>query len=75
MDSSLHSLDQVKALALDMGIRFGPKMLVAIVIIVIGYIVGRGVGRGVGRYAVIGVDRDQPSSCNRSHTEVVVKAL
>ena len=45
MDNSLQSLDQVKASVLDMAIRFGPKLMVAIVILVAGYMVGRWVGR------------------------------
>jgi small conductance mechanosensitive channel len=45
MDSSLQSLDQARASALDMVVRFGPKLLVAIVILSAGYVVGRWVGR------------------------------
>lgn len=42
---SLQSLDQVKASALDMAVRFGPKLFTAIVILVIGYFVGGWAGR------------------------------
>ncbi len=49
MDSQLQSLDQVKATILDMAIKFGPKLLVAIIILVAGYLVGRWAGRIVGR--------------------------
>jgi hypothetical protein len=35
MGNQLQSLDQVKASILDMGVRFGPKLLVAIVILVV----------------------------------------
>ena len=45
MDNSLQSLDQVKASVLDMAVRFGPKLMVAIVILVAGYMVGRWAGR------------------------------
>lgn len=45
MDSSLQSLDQVRASALDMVVRFGPKLMVAIAILTAGYVVGRWVGR------------------------------
>lgn len=45
MDQSLQSLDQVKASALDMAVRFGPKLFTAIVILIIGYFVGGWVGR------------------------------
>jgi small conductance mechanosensitive channel len=44
MNNQFQSLDQFKASILDMGIRFGPKLLVAIVILVAGYMVGRWVG-------------------------------
>ena len=49
MDTSLQSLDHVKASILDMAVRFGPKLIVAIVILVIGYIVGKWVGRVLDR--------------------------
>jgi len=45
MAEPLQSLDQVKAAAVDMGVRFGPKLLVAAIILVVGYFVGRWVGR------------------------------
>lgn len=45
MNGSLQSLEQVKASALDMAVRFGPKLLVAIIILAAGYVVGRWVGR------------------------------
>jgi len=45
MDSQLQSLDQVRATILDMAIKFGPKLLVAILILVAGYMVGRWAGR------------------------------
>ena len=44
MGNQLESLDQVKAAILDMAVRFGPKVLVAISILVAGYIVSRWVG-------------------------------
>lgn len=47
MDNSMQSLDQIKASALDMAVRFGPKLVVAVIIIFVGYMVGRWVGRGV----------------------------
>lgn len=48
MGNQLQSLDQVKASVLDMGIRFGPKLLVAIVILVAGWLVARWVGSILG---------------------------
>ena len=52
MDTSLQSLDQIRASALDMAIRFGPKVIVAILIMLAGYVVGRWVGRGLERLLV-----------------------
>ena len=49
MDNSLQSLDQIRASALDMVVRFGPKVLVAILIMVAGYLVARWFGRVVDR--------------------------
>ena len=49
MDTSLQSLDQIRASALDMAVRFGPKVVVAILILCAGYMVGRWVGRGLER--------------------------
>jgi small conductance mechanosensitive channel len=45
MDYSLQSLDQVRASALDMAVRFGPKLVIALIIIAAGDMVGRWVGR------------------------------
>ena len=44
MNNQFQSLDQVKASILDMAIKFGPKLLVAIIILVAGYMVGRWAG-------------------------------
>lgn len=52
MDSSLQSVDQLKASALDMAVRFGPKLVVAIIILVAGYMVGRWVGSMLERLLV-----------------------
>lgn len=49
MGDQFQSLDQVKASAIDMLIKFGPKLFVAIVILVAGYLVGRWVGALLGR--------------------------
>lgn len=45
MDNSLQSLDQVRASALDMAVRFGPKLVVALIILFVGYLAGKWVGR------------------------------
>lgn len=52
MDTSMQSLDQIRASALDMAVRFGPKVIVAILILLAGYVVGRWVGRGLERLLV-----------------------
>lgn len=44
MDTSIQSLDQIRASALDMAVRFGPKLVVAILIMGAGYMVGRWLG-------------------------------
>lgn len=57
MDASLESLDQVRASALDMAVRFGPKLLVAALILGAGHVVGRWVGRMLERLlARLGLD-------------------
>jgi small conductance mechanosensitive channel len=48
MNNSLQSLDQIKVSILDMAIRFGPKLVVAIIILIAGYMTGRWVGRLLG---------------------------
>ncbi len=44
MDNSLQSLEQVRASALDMAVRFGPKLLVALITLAAGHMVGRWAG-------------------------------
>jgi small conductance mechanosensitive channel len=44
MPSQLAGLDRAKDTAIDLGIRFGPKLLVAVLILVVGYYVGRWIG-------------------------------
>ncbi len=45
MNNQLQSLDEVKASAIDMAVRFGPKLLVAIAILFVGYLAGRWTAR------------------------------
>ncbi len=52
MDNSLQTLDQVRASAIDMAVRFGPKVLVATLILFAGYMVGRWAGRVLERLLV-----------------------
>ncbi len=45
--TSLNSLDQIKSTAIDLAIRFGPKVLVAILILIAGVMVSRWLSRWV----------------------------
>ena len=47
MNEQLQTLDQVKSTAIDLAMHFGPKMLVAILILTLGVFVGRWVGKVV----------------------------
>ena len=49
MNDQVESISNFKTIAIDMAVRFGPKVLVAITIMVVGYYVGRWVGRAMGR--------------------------
>ena len=45
MNEQLQTLDQVKSTAIDLALHFGPKLLVAIIILTAGVFVGRWIGR------------------------------
>ena len=45
MNDQLQALDQVKATAIDLGMKFGPRLLVAVLILVAGYVVAGWAGR------------------------------
>ena len=45
MNEELRALDHIKASALDMAIKFGPKLIVAVLILAAGYMVGSWIGR------------------------------
>lgn len=45
MDDQLKTVDQVTTTAIDLAMKFGPKLLVAILILVAGFIAGRWAGR------------------------------
>ncbi|MGH8617193.1 MAG: mechanosensitive ion channel family protein [Burkholderiales bacterium] len=49
MDNHLETLSQVKSSVIDMAIKFGPKLVVALLILIAGYLVGRWIGRGFDR--------------------------
>ena len=56
MDKNLDALDHARSALLDMAIRFGPKVLVALLILTAGALVGRWIGRateqGLVRFAL-----------------------
>jgi small conductance mechanosensitive channel len=49
MNEHVEALNQIKSTAIDLAIRFGPKVLVAIIIIAVGVFVGRWVGKATAR--------------------------
>ncbi|MGH8701205.1 MAG: mechanosensitive ion channel family protein, partial [Burkholderiales bacterium] len=49
MDANLAALDQVKSIAIDLGMKFGPNVLVAIIIMAAGYFAARWTAGVVGR--------------------------
>ncbi len=49
MNEHLDAFDQVRRTAIDLGMNFGPKVLVAVIILVAGYFAGRWVGKLTGR--------------------------
>ncbi len=50
MDTQLAALEQAKSTILDLSIKFGPKVLLAIAILFAGFFVGRGFGRMIERW-------------------------
>lgn len=49
MNDQVETLNQVKATVIDLAIKFGPKVFVAIIIIIAGVLVGRWIGKAVAR--------------------------
>jgi small conductance mechanosensitive channel len=49
MNDHLETVAQVKSTVIDLAVKFGPKVFVAIVILAVGFFVGRWVGRGTNR--------------------------
>jgi small conductance mechanosensitive channel len=49
MDANLETVAQIKSTVIDLAIKFGPKVFVALVILGFGVFVGRWVGRGTDR--------------------------
>ena len=50
MAEALTTIEQVRTTAVDLALRFGPKLLVAVVIFAIGIAVSRWAGNGLGRF-------------------------
>src|SRR5574341_2327110 len=48
MVDQLEALDQVRATAIDLGMKFGPKLLAAALILALGYLAARWAGRVAG---------------------------
>ncbi len=49
MEPDLAALDRVTSTAIDLALRFGPRLLVAIIILAAGYYTARWAAAGVGR--------------------------
>src|SRR3954470_23106668 len=49
MNEQVESITHIKAVVIDLALRFGPKVLVATIIILVGVFVGRWVGRAMAR--------------------------
>ena len=71
MGDQLQALDQVRSTAIDLAMKFGPKLLVAILILVAGYLAGRWAGRFTGRM-LEGLHLDAPV---RKLLERIVRVL
>ena len=49
MGDQLHALDQIRSTAIDLGMKFGPKLIVALLILYAGYLAGRWAARAATR--------------------------
>src|SRR5262245_44062647 len=63
MTNQLHTLEQIRTTAVDLGMRFGPKVFVAALILVIGFFAARKLG---------GIFQN---SLNKKHLEPPVRTL
>jgi len=63
MNDQLETVDQVRRTAVDLAMKFGPKMVVAIIILAAGFFVGRWIGRATDRML------------KRMHLEIPVRQL
>ena len=49
MDERLQSLNLATATAIDLAVKFGPKLVAAVLILIAGYFIARWSGRATGR--------------------------
>jgi len=63
MNDQLETVDQVRRTAVDLAMKFGPKVVVAIIILAAGFFVGRWIGRATDRML------------KRMHLEIPVRQL
>src|SRR5919206_1590092 len=49
MNEQVQSLTHIKAMVIDLALKFGPKVLVALTILLVGVFVGRWVGKAMAR--------------------------
>jgi small conductance mechanosensitive channel len=63
MNDQLETVDQVRRTAVDLAMRFGPKVVVAVIILTAGFFVGRWIGRATDRML------------KRMHLEIPVRQL
>jgi small conductance mechanosensitive channel len=59
MAAPAETIDQIRTTAIDLALKFGPKVLAALVILTIGYLVGRQVSRWLER-ALMHLDMEPP---------------
>ena len=75
MDESLQSLDQITTTAIDLAVKFAPKAMVAVLILIAGFYAGRWAGRGLLR-ALARVNLEPPVRALFARvTEVAVLGL
>ena len=68
---SFRALDQVRATAIDLGMKFGPKLVVAILILIAGFVIGGWAARALDR----GLQRLQLDAPVRRLMEASIRAL
>jgi small conductance mechanosensitive channel len=59
MAAPVETLDQIRTTVIDLALKFGPKLLAALIILAIGYVVGRQLGRWLER-ALLHLEMEPP---------------